>query len=951
MMVTIKLGRSQIRFDWQILPFALSAVLALGISYDSARASTRLALIVTSLAIYLFFVNKSEPANNQRSFVRLSLGLMPAMLAVYFLLTNDWARWSEKLAFLSPVTRLLTPLQFAPQWLQINPNVIGGTIAALLPLQIVALRNSRRATQVILVGISLAALALSQTRGAWLAVGLTSLMYLVWRIARRRFADLHRARIVWGLVIASGWLVLTVLLATPLGGYLLQIGGGRPDIWRNSVALISDYPVTGHGLGGFEMVYASYALLTHVGHTMHAHNLWLDIWLEQGLLGLVAFCGLLVNAVWVKPHSGPWRTAALASLAIVLLHGLVDDPFYGYGGILIPLLLIPLALLARDDLAVAFNVTPRIRMKFQPALVVWMAALAVSLLTVVSPGGKAMIEANWGATLQTRAELSIYQWPRYGLPDVLRQTGVADMEPAMAHYAAALAIDPNNVAANRRLGQIKLSMGDLEAACLHLDRAYAIAPDQRATVQLLGECYALQGRSAEALQLWRTIDVSDGQTGGSPLVVRNLSGRTQPGRHAQAIHRCVEPKLARQPWIFMRFHQSLKYWGILIITGSILVALSAQVVAQGYGDAWTPAVNISKSGTASNPVIAVMPDGMLHVLWWDDLDGEQYTRTNLTSTVWTQPVNVPQIVGSRLVDAQTDRETLTAPRDVILAADADNGVHAFWFNTTDQLLHAQTSGTAWSDATVLAEAATILNTATDESGALHLAYAQSADSPATPAGLYYRINSSGRWSPPSLIHASSYFRAAQPETLHLSVAGNNREQAIVAWDEPQLQQSQLALSLNNGIDWSAPLPLSNTQSLPVRKVSVAAASNGDFLMIWQDAGTASDCTFAQRVSSDGGETWSVPVRIFKSSSLCQQSLSFMSDAEGRLWLIGQPPTHASVADLNSVTLASWDGRVWSQPVVSTFTAVDSTGRRAVPLSCLNVAIAGQTDWHRRLRCQ
>ena len=515
-MVAIRLGRAQVRFDWQILPFALSAVMGLSIAHDTARASIRLALIIASLVIYLFFVNKSESLTRQRSFVRLSLAFMPAILAAYFLLTNDWVRWSEKLAFLSPVTSLLAPLQFAPQWLQINPNAIGGTIAALLPLQIVALKGSRRVTRLILLGISLAGLTLSQTRGAWLALGLTTLIWLVWRIAQQHSAGLRQARMVWGAAVAGGLLILIVMLAAPVGERLLQLGGGRPDIWRNSLALISDYPGTGYGLGGFEMVYASYALLTHVGHSMHAHNLWLDIWLEQGLLGLVAFCGLLVNAVWVRPQSGPWRMGALGSLAVMLLHGLIDDPFYGYGGILIPLLLIPLALLARDDTAPIDTAPPAQRkriavVKFQPAFAVWAGALVISLIVVVSPSGRAMIEVNQGAESQTRAELSIYQWPRYGLPDVLRQTGIVDLGPAIAHYEAALAINPGDASANRRLGQIELSLGDLETACRHLDQAYASAPHQRATVQLLGECYALQGKGAQAIQLWRTIDVSDGQ--------------------------------------------------------------------------------------------------------------------------------------------------------------------------------------------------------------------------------------------------------------------------------------------------------------------------------------------------------------------------------------------------------------------------------------------------------
>jgi O-antigen ligase len=547
-MITIRVGRGRLRFDWQILPFALAALIGLSLAYDVTRASIRLALIVVSLLVYLFFINKSEPAHRQPSVVRLSLSLLPVILAIYLLLTNDWTKWAEKLAFLSPVTDSLARLQFAPQWLQINPNAIGGALAALLPLQIVALKGERRATQIIFVGITLVGLALSQTRGAWLALGLTLLIWLVWRVAQQHTANLRRARLVWGLIVTSGLLIILAILTTPSWGeQLLRLGGGRLDIWRNSLALIGDYPITGHGLAGFEMVYASYALLTHVGHTMHAHNLWLDIWLEQGLLGLVAFSGLLLNAVWPRPQIGPWRMAALASVAVILLHGLVDDSFYGYGGILIPLLLIPLALLVRDDAPVSPEAAPpiqrsRLAIRIQPAFVVWGAALVATFMAINTPGGRSIIETNLGANAQTQAELSVYQWPRYGLPDVLRQSGVVDLGPASAHYTAALAIDPNNASANRRLGQIQLSLGDLETACQHLERAYAAAPDQRATAQLLGECYALHDKPAQAVQLWRTIDVSEGQ-----LIARQwwygdyLAARDQAERLKQASDALNQP--------------------------------------------------------------------------------------------------------------------------------------------------------------------------------------------------------------------------------------------------------------------------------------------------------------------------------------------------------------------------------------------------------------------------
>ena len=104
-------------------------------------------------------------------------------------------------------------------------------------------------------------------------------------------------------------------MLTPLGGWLLDRSGDRVNVWHNSLSLVRDYPLTGMGLGSYEMAYASYALLTHVGYIAHAHNLLLDVWLSLGALGLIALLGIIANAMWPKPSS-PWRMAALASLSM-----------------------------------------------------------------------------------------------------------------------------------------------------------------------------------------------------------------------------------------------------------------------------------------------------------------------------------------------------------------------------------------------------------------------------------------------------------------------------------------------------------------------------------------------------------------------------------------------------------------------------------------------------------
>ena len=71
----------------------------------------------------------------------------------------------------------------------------------------------------------------------------------------------------------------------------------------------------------------------------------------------------------------------------------------------------------------------------------------------------------------------------------------------------------------------------------HLEAAYASAPGQRATRQLLGEAYALEGEIEQAATLWRTVDVSQGQLRLRRRWYDHLGDLQQGGRVAEAVAR------------------------------------------------------------------------------------------------------------------------------------------------------------------------------------------------------------------------------------------------------------------------------------------------------------------------------------------------------------------------------------------------------------------------------
>jgi O-antigen ligase len=509
---------------WPLLFFLVSALIAALISYNSPEAWFRFVLIVAGLALLVVFALLPEQVRilgrHQLPLLSCTLLLFPALVSFFFLLSNNWAsRIGGKLPWLDPVLRPLAAIQLWSFDYRPDPNVIGGILAMLLPLQVAVHLKCRgdatRRLSLSLTLVTVVALLLSELRGAWLALAVAGGALFLWRwlerLRSRGAISLHGQLVTFSLVLAmaaSG--TLTVLLLTPIGRLVLGARSDRVAVWGNSLALLGDYFFTGLGLGSYEMSYSSYVYLVHVNHTSHAHNLYVNLWLQQGLLGLLAFCGLVlaaispvVRAIWNRLPLLDWQAAAIVSLMVILLHGVIDDPYYGYAGKGIPFLFIPFGLLLRGT-----NQIARSRSGFRWTSLSVVAGIIAALFV---PGVRAQWEANLGALSQTRAELSVYHWPQWSIQDELRRSSLVNLTPAIGHFSRSLILDNGNTTANRRLGQIELSRGEYDAARHHLEAAYAAASHQRATRQMLGEVCAIAGQMDLAAKLWRSIDVSANQ--------------------------------------------------------------------------------------------------------------------------------------------------------------------------------------------------------------------------------------------------------------------------------------------------------------------------------------------------------------------------------------------------------------------------------------------------------
>ena len=187
-----------------------------------------------------------------------------------------------------------------------EPNELGSFCRDALPTFAVGLLLGARSwREKLVVGAAAAlllfALALSLSRGAWIGA-IVGMIVLLVTVSQARGTTM--ALVLPALAAAA---VLNVAVAaTPQ----VQVVGdraraltkidqpyeGRPAIWSEAVRQIREHPLTGTGPGNFGVASRRLAASGQTVYTGHAHNLYLNVGAELGLVAL-GFLGALGIAI------------------------------------------------------------------------------------------------------------------------------------------------------------------------------------------------------------------------------------------------------------------------------------------------------------------------------------------------------------------------------------------------------------------------------------------------------------------------------------------------------------------------------------------------------------------------------------------------------------------------------------------------------------------------------
>jgi O-antigen ligase len=523
------------------LAFLATATISVWAAFDRTAALNKYWLIIGAILLYFTFANWAvaggTAAQKNQAWLLASLG---SFIGVYLLVSHDWDAYPSKIGLITSAGRIIRSILPDFPLERYHPNVLAGAMAILFPypVAITVIAWFERNRWQILLGVafifaSTIGLLMSGARGAWIAILIAAVIVIWWRIVRYFVSGRRRSRAFFFGSMAVALVVVAVLAAavpqiadTTLSSLpSLESGVKRADLYKNSLILINDYPFIGAGLDNFMMLYSTYALLLHVGFSTHAHNLFLDMTIQQGIFAVFIYMWMLLlmgEAVWRmaanrrkrKPvnteasvadqpaarksnKQGILLAASALSVLIFVVYGLVDDSVYGTRMVL--LMFVPFSFAVPTLLKAR---TPTTKQQVRSVLVGLLVVLLIIAFTwrpVYS-----LFKSNLAAVRQSQAELAVYQWPDWPVQDAVRNE--VDLSAAVEGFEKAIELNAGNASAHRRLGQIQLSQGDYSEAVRHLESAYAQAPWDNSTKQMLGEAYIVNGQVGAGASLWSLVD-------------------------------------------------------------------------------------------------------------------------------------------------------------------------------------------------------------------------------------------------------------------------------------------------------------------------------------------------------------------------------------------------------------------------------------------------------------
>ncbi len=273
------------------------------------------AWFIAPLIFLLIFLNQIK-TKKQFKLIFICLwisGIITSLIALFYWL-NNYLTYDNRLAAF-----------------YLSPNYLAMYLAPLLILSFyLFIKTNKKINRLILIVsyfLIIFIIYLTQSYSAWLALLGTTFFLLIFNI-NRKFIFFILALLIFGL---------GAQMPTDKFQKILDFSypslESRLVIWKSAWEITKDYSFLGIGPGLFQEYYLNYQKYFPPypeWAVPQPHNLWLAFWLQSGLIGLVGFIWLIISFFRQKKPGFNKKPSLIifATMLVILIHGLLDTPFW-----------------------------------------------------------------------------------------------------------------------------------------------------------------------------------------------------------------------------------------------------------------------------------------------------------------------------------------------------------------------------------------------------------------------------------------------------------------------------------------------------------------------------------------------------------------------------------------------------------------------------------------------
>ncbi|HXF40290.1 MAG TPA: O-antigen ligase family protein [Blastocatellia bacterium] len=205
-----------------------------------------------------------------------------------------------------------------------HSNYLGNFLLYTTPLTLalgITFRGSARRLAFAAVGISVAAIAFSGTRGAWLGLLAAAITFL-WLELRAKGVKLieapRRTLLTAGAGVVAMFIIVLVVALTPASHNIVVrarsivtdrfTGAGRTLLWRDALGMVPEFSLIGCGPEAFNRVFPAHRSLDLAKHAAlinneSPHNSYLEAAISFGLIGAILYVAMAVSTMWLLLRS------------------------------------------------------------------------------------------------------------------------------------------------------------------------------------------------------------------------------------------------------------------------------------------------------------------------------------------------------------------------------------------------------------------------------------------------------------------------------------------------------------------------------------------------------------------------------------------------------------------------------------------------------------------------